>query len=160
MPYTRSFYSFSSGIIIRNPQIHDIDAMVRIEEASFGDPWSAEVLKETIECFHETSFCAIAGGKMVSFVICGLEDTGQRVYGHICTIATDPEYRDLGIGKDLIKHAELEVTSRGATAMQLEVRESNLLAQQFYTKLSYRPACIFQSYYANGEDAILMMKWF
>jgi len=153
-------YSFSSGIIIRNPHMHDTDAMVRIEEASFGDPWSEEVLRETIELFYETSFCAIAAGKMIGFVICGLDDTGEEIYGHICTIATDPKYRGLGIGKDLMKHAEVSVIARGATAMQLEVRESNVLAQQFYAKLSYRPVCVFQSYYANGEDAILMMKWF
>jgi ribosomal-protein-alanine N-acetyltransferase len=140
--------------------MHDVDTMVRIEEASFGDPWSAEVLRETIESFYETSFCAVAGGKVVAFVICGLEDTGEELYGHICTIATDPKYRDLGIGKDLLKHAEASVIARGATAMQLEVRESNALAQKFYVKLSYRPVCVFQSYYANGEDAILMMKWF
>jgi ribosomal protein S18 acetylase RimI-like enzyme len=44
--------------------------------------------------------------------------------------------------------------------MQLEVRESNILAQQFYLKLSYQPVCVFQSYYVDGEDALLMMKWF
>ena len=160
MPYTRSFHSFSSGIIIRNPHIHDIDVMVCIENVSFEDPWSAEVLRETVESFYETSFCAVAGGKVVAFVICGLEDTGDEIYGHICTIATDPQYRNLGIGRDLLKHAELSVIARGATAMQLEVRESNVLAQQFYVKLAYRPVCVFQSYYTNGEDAILMMKWF
>jgi len=134
--------------------------MVRIEEASFRDPWSAEVLRETIECFYETSFCAVAGGKVIAFVICGLENTNGGLYGHVCAIATDPEYRDLGIGRDLITHAEASVIARGATAMQLEVRESNVLAQQFYGKLSYRPVCVLQSYYADGEDAIFMMKWF
>ena len=160
MPYARSFYTFSSGIIIRNPHIHDVSVMVQIERESFGDPWSAEILRETIECFYETSFCAVAGGRVVSFVICGIEDTGEQIYGHICNIATDPRYRDLGIGKDLILHAETAVIAREATAMQLEVRESNVLAQQFYLKLSYQPACVLASYYANGEDALLMMKWF
>ena len=160
MPYTRSFYTLSSGIIIRNPHIHDVEVMAQIEKESFGDPWSVEVLQETVECFYKTSFCAVAGGRVVSFVICGIEHTGQEVYGHICTIATDPRYRDLGIGKDLIQHAEAAVIARLATAMQLEVRESNVLAQQFYLKLSYQPVCVFQSYYADGEDALLMMKWF
>ncbi|MDR2855037.1 MAG: ribosomal protein S18-alanine N-acetyltransferase [Methanomicrobiales archaeon] len=160
MPYARSFYTPSSGIIIRNPQRHDIHAMARIEEESFGDPWSAEILQETIECFYETSFCAVAGGKVISFVICGIEYTGSEVYGHICNIATDPRYRDLGIGKDLILHAETAAIAREAKAMQLEVRQSNVLAQQFYLKLSYQPVCVFDSYYANGEDALFMMKWF
>ena len=155
MPYIRSFYSFSSGIVIRNPQMHDVDVMVRIEEDSFGDPWSEEVLRETIESFYETSFCAVAGGRVVAFVICGLEDTGDEIYGHICTIATDPKYRNLGIGRDLIKHAERGVIARGATGMQLEVRESNVLAQHFY--VTFSP---FPSYYANGKNAILMMRWF
>ena len=47
-----------------------------------------------------------------------------------------------------------------ATAMQLEVRVSNTEAIRFYTKLGYEPVFHICGYYADTEDAIVMMKWF
>lgn len=48
----------------------------------------------------------------------------------------------------------------GATAMQLEVRISNRTAQEFYKKKGYEPVFQIAGYYANTEDAIVMMRWF
>jgi len=47
-----------------------------------------------------------------------------------------------------------------ATGVQLEVRVSNTAAQRFYRRIGYRDVFCIDSYYANGEDAIVMMKWF
>jgi ribosomal-protein-alanine N-acetyltransferase len=47
-----------------------------------------------------------------------------------------------------------------ATAVQLEVRVSNANAQQFYRRLGYRDVFQIDDYYSNGENALVMMKWF
>jgi len=44
--------------------------------------------------------------------------------------------------------------------VQLEVRASNLAARNFYLRLGYREVFTIDQYYANGEDAVVMMKWF
>ncbi|MGB4196055.1 MAG: ribosomal-protein-alanine N-acetyltransferase, partial [Methanoculleus sp.] len=33
-------------------------------------------------------------------------------------------------------------------------------AQEFYRRLGYREVFQVASYYSNGEDALVMMKWF
>ena len=40
------------------------------------------------------------------------------------------------------------------------VRVSNTGAQRFYQHMGYRPVFGIDQYYANGEDAFVMMKWF
>jgi len=68
--------------------------------------------------------------------------------------------RNRGIGKTLVRRAEQAAMIQKATAMQLEVRVSNTSAIQFYTKLGYEPVFQICGYYADTEDAIVMMRWF
>ena len=60
----------------------------------------------------------------------------------------------------LVSRAENQFALELATGVQLEVRVSNTPAQKFYTKKGYRPVFCIDQYYANGEDALVMMKWF
>jgi ribosomal-protein-alanine N-acetyltransferase len=76
---------------------------------------------------------------------------------HVATIATDPEYRRQGIGKRLLAYALLHLIRDGARSSFLEVRESNLAAQEMYRKFGYEVTGRRRRYYRdNDEDAILM----
>jgi ribosomal-protein-alanine N-acetyltransferase len=138
----------------------DIAAVQRIERLSFPDPWARKTLEEAIETFSDTVFIAQSGETISGYIICGIEDTGEERYGHICSLAVLPEMRKHGIGTTLVKAAEHAVMIQKATAMQLEVRVSNATAIQFYTKLGYEPVFQICGYYADTEDAIVMMRWF
>jgi len=75
-------------------------------------------------------------------------------------LAVAPGYRRQGVGQHLIHRLEQEFMLSGANAAQLEVRISNTGAQEFYHRLGYREVFQIASYYANGEDALIMMKRF
>ena len=97
---------------------------------------------------------------VAGFVVGGLEDTGENIYGHLCNIGVSPRYRGRGIGTLLVRRAEHQFALELATGVQLEVRVSNTGAQRFYQRMGYRPVFGIDQYYANGEDALVMMKWF
>lgn len=141
-------------------RVADIAAVQAIEQNSFTDPWSRETLEEALELFPSTNFIADSKGKVAGFIICGVENTGEEIYGHICSLAVAPHHRGSGMGSALVQRAEYQVMLTGATAMQLEVRVSNTKAQKFYQKLGYEPVFQIAGYYANTEDAIVMMRWF
>lgn len=145
---------------IRRIQESDIPGIRLIEEEVFPDPWGEEVLRETVEMFSATSFVAETTENIVGFIICGIEDTGEELYGHICNLAVSGTYRNSGIGCQLVKRAEHQLIISCATGCQLEVRVSNIHAQSFYRKMGYQPVFHLGAYYANTEDAIVMMKWF
>lgn len=48
---------------------------------------------------------------------------------------------------------------RGANMMTLEVRKSNYVAQNLYSKLGFEPIGIRRGYYMDDrEDAVIMLK--
>jgi ribosomal-protein-alanine N-acetyltransferase len=147
-------------ITVRRARHGDIDAIVDIEAESFPDPWSAEVFTEILAYFPATFYVATAGERVVGFIAGGLEDTGEEVYGHICNLAVTRAYRKRGIGRILVQREEHQFAVELASGVQLEVRVSNQAAQQFYRSLGYREVFQIAGYYANGEDATVMMKWF
>lgn len=145
---------------IRRMKPVDIPAVQSIETQSFPDPWSRETLEEALIQFPTTNFVVEYGGSVAGFIICGIENTGEELYGHICSLAVQNMYRGLRFGSALVQRAEYQVMLSGATAMQLEVRISNTNAQKFYKKMGYEPVFQYAGYYANTEDAIVMMRWF
>jgi len=145
---------------IRQAAPSDIAAIVEIEKESFIDPWEQSAFLEALTYYPTTYFVAVADGAVVGFVVGGLEDTGENIYGHLCNIGVSPRYRGKGIGRLLVRRLEHQVAVELATGVQLEVRVSNTAAQRFYLRMGYRPVFGIDHYYANGEDAIVMMKWF
>ena len=146
--------------LIRRALPSDVRAITEIEKESFGDPWDQDVFAEALGYFPTTYFVAVIDGAVVGFVVGALEDTGENIYGHICNLAVTTKFRHRGIGALIVKRAEQQFALELATGVQLEVRVSNKTAQRFYRRLGYREALTINGYYANGEDAILMMKWF
>lgn len=147
-------------VTIRRARPEDIPEIARIEQVSFPDPWNAAVFAESLSFFPDTFFVATVGERIAGFVLGGLEDTGEEIYGHICNLAVDPPFRRRGIARRLVTREEQQFAVDLATGVQLEVRASNRTAQAFYRSLGYRPVLRIAGYYANGEDAIVMMKWF
>lgn len=145
---------------IRRVMPTDIRAIVDIEAASFVDPWEQTVFLEALTYYPTTYFVATCDGLIAGFIVGALEDTGENIYGHICNLAVDPRFRHRGIGKMLVTRAEHQFALELATGVQLEVRVGNTAAQKFYRKMRYNPVFGIDQYYANGEDAIVMMKWF
>ncbi|MDD3932555.1 MAG: ribosomal protein S18-alanine N-acetyltransferase [Methanoculleus sp.] len=147
-------------LTIRRAQPADIPQIVAIERITFVDPWDERTLQESLAYYPETFFVARSNGDLAGFVAAGLENTGEERYGHIMNLAVAPGYRRQGIGQRLIRRLEQEFSLSGAGGAQLEVRITNTGAQEFYRRLGYREVFQIASYYANDEDALVMMKWF
>ncbi|ABN58291.1 Acetyltransferase, GNAT family [Methanoculleus marisnigri JR1] len=147
-------------LIIRRAQPADISQVVAVERMAFADPWDEKTLQESLAYYPETFFVARNNGDVAGFVAGGVEDTGEEVYGHIMNLAVAPGYRRRGIGRNLVRRLEREYVVLGASAVQLEVRVTNTGAQDFYRRLGYREVFQVAAYYANEEDALVMMKWF
>jgi ribosomal-protein-alanine N-acetyltransferase len=150
----------AQDIHIRRARPDDLEEIASIERASFPDPWEEETLAESLQYYPRTFFVAENSSHIAGFVAAGVEDTGEEIYGHILNLAVDPYARSRGIGRLLVHRVELECLLLGASGIQLEVRTSNERARRFYEHLGYEQVFVLADYYANGEDAIVMMKWF
>lgn len=93
--------------------------------------------------------------EMVGFVFVIADENGA---GHITTIGVAPEHRRRGLAHKLLKHAENALQTRGVNTIMLEVRVSNIAAQNLYREFNYTIAQRLLKYYNNGEDGFLMVK--
>ena len=145
---------------IRRAVPQDMPAIVAIEEQLFIDPWEQAVFLEALTYFPTTYFVAVTGGTVVGFAVGALENTGENIYGHICNLAVAPGLQHQGIGRLIVNRLEHQFAFELASGVQLEVRLSNTPAQKFYRRMGYRDVFRVPDYYSNGEEAVVMMKWF
>lgn len=92
--------------------------------------------------------------QMVAFVFVMTNDGA----GHITTIGVAPEHRRRGLANKLLRHTEEALRKRDVNTVMLEVRVSNLSAQNLYRESGYAIVQRLKSYYNNGEDGFLMIK--
>ena len=77
---------------------------------------------------------------------------------HINNIAAHPDHRRIGVGGALLESALAEGRLRGARLCVLEVRASNVSAQELYTRFGFRTARRRRDYYrVPTEDALEMI---
>ncbi|MEO8072292.1 MAG: GNAT family N-acetyltransferase, partial [Acidobacteriota bacterium] len=69
-----------------------------------------------------------------------------------------PEHRRRGLALKLLKHTEDALRKRDVTILMLEVRVSNIAAQNLYRNYGYAIMQRLNKYYSNGEDGFLMVK--
>jgi ribosomal-protein-alanine N-acetyltransferase len=97
----------------------------------------------------------LTDGRMIGFAVGMIEPVGV---GHVISVGVAPEWRRRGVGKLLMEEMERGFSKRDATIVRLEVRTDNYVAQQLYLKLGYTITQEIPNYYANGDDALVMVK--
>lgn len=131
-----------------------IGEIFNINELSFSAPWSIESIKKEITNNpHALYIVAIKNNMVLGY--CGIWIILDE--GHITNIAIHPNYRHLGIASLILSTLIEESKNRGAYSITLEVRKSNLAAQNLYGKFDFIEEGCRKNYYSdNLEDAIIM----
>ena len=92
-------------------------------------------------------------GRMAGFI--GGDARRTEGIGWITTVGVHPDYRRLGLASRLISACE---EAMDMPSVKLSVRRSNFGAQHLYTGLGYQHVGIWEKYYEDGEDALIMEK--
>lgn len=150
----------NTDIHIRRARQADLPGICAIEHELFPDPWDESAFRDALFFYPGLFFVAENGNGIIGFVSAGMEDTGEAIYGHIMNIAVKMSSQRQRAGGKLLQRIEFECMVLGAEAVQLEIHVSNHEAQYFYQKFEYTQVFMLDSYYNNGEDAVLMMRWF
>ncbi len=143
---------------IRKMENHDLHRVVEIDRNSFTLPWSLVSYQFEIKR-SRISRCWVAevtddeklivAGMIVAWVI--VDEM------HIGTIAVDAPYRKIGIASALMDVVHQQAREERMVKIFLEVRKSNIPAQNLYHKYGYHVVGLRKGYYAdNHEDAFLM----
>jgi len=142
------------NLIIRKMTADDIPAVVELDKMSFSLPWPERSFRFELTD-NPASRCWVAevDGRVVGMIVVWL----LVEEAHVATLATHPDLRRQGIAKKLLAHALRYLIDEGAQTSFLEVRASNIAAQEMYRKFGYEESGRRRRYYKdNDEDAILM----
>ncbi|MDX1746331.1 MAG: ribosomal protein S18-alanine N-acetyltransferase [Halobacteriales archaeon] len=144
-----------NGIRIRPAERADLLEVVRIERTSFPQPWPLGAFEQHL---GKPGFLIAASGPTIAgYVVADTTPNPDRQLGHIKDLAVHPEYRDRGLGSRLLSRGLGVLAARGVGLVKLEVRPSNERAQSLYTEHGFQVHHRVPSYYADGEDALVLV---
>ncbi|MCE4051941.1 MULTISPECIES: ribosomal protein S18-alanine N-acetyltransferase [Bacillaceae] len=140
--------------LFRDMTIGDIDKVHMVETLSFSTPWSKEAFFNELTKNRFAKYIVIEHGEQLVGYI-GAWIVIDEV--HITNIAILPDFRGQKLGEKLLRAMMEEAKKQEAKSMTLEVRVTNIVAQNLYKKLGFQSGAIRKNYYTdNQEDALVM----
>jgi ribosomal-protein-alanine N-acetyltransferase len=132
---------------VRRGEVSDLSDIEIIQKATpEAAQWSpAEYLQYDL-------LVAVRELHVVAFVVVRTLTPGER---EILNLAVSPGFRRQGIARALWN--ALQESFRGAT--YLEVRASNLAAQEFYKSVGFEELTVRPGYYQNSSEPAIVMKF-
>ena len=139
-------------MIIRAWGVADVERINQIEQASFSDPWSKQMLEDVVNLPNFCGFVIETDGEVVGYI--GASSVLDE--GEILLVAVDEKFRGNGLGQTLVKKLLKIYAEKGIKKVFLEVRKSNFPAITCHTKCGFIKIAERARYYKDGEDAIIM----
>ena len=148
-----------AGYTIRPAERADLLAVVRIERASFPQPWPYDAF---LGFLGEPGFLVAVDdeGAIVGYIVADVAATHGDDVGHVKDVAVHPDHRGEGLGSTLLTRALATLASTGVDSVTLEVRASNEEARRLYRRFGFTPLRRVEDYYADDEDALVLLREF
>jgi len=135
----------------------DMPEVLQTEQQSFEFAWTEEDFLRCLRQRNCIGMVAEHGEKVVGFMIYEL----HKAKLHILNFAVHPGWRRQGVGAQMVAKLISKLSSHRRTRITLEVRETNLPAQLFFSRQNFRAVKVLRAYYEDsGEDAFLMQYRF
>ncbi|MBR6451664.1 MAG: ribosomal protein S18-alanine N-acetyltransferase [Lachnospiraceae bacterium] len=142
-------------LVIRQMNDADVEAVAKIEEATFSMPWKPDDFRDMIRRDNMTYLVA----ELDSVIIGGAGMRNILGDGEITNVAILSDYRGRGYGKRLIAALLEAGRELGAKDFTLEVRVSNTPAIRLYESLGFVLEGVRPNFYERPtEDALIMWK--
>jgi ribosomal-protein-alanine N-acetyltransferase len=141
---------------LRRLQLADLDAIERIERASYPTPWSRSMFASELAKPSSLSLGAVdETGRLVGYLVLSRYVDAW----HVMNVAVAPESRRRGIASALLRRLLDQTKDDGQRGYTLEVRVSNVGAISLYQRFGFRPKGVRRGYYTdNREDALIMWR--
>ena len=149
----------NAGVLMEPMLAADLDAVLAIEHKSFSTPWT------------DTMFLSeMRQGPGSQLLVARLEKRPTTIVGyigyrvvldemHIMIIAVAPAWRRRGIAQRMLSRAMEQARQADCERAILEVRASNVGAQQLYFRLGFAPVGVRPKYYTRPtEDALILWR--
>ncbi len=141
-------------LVIAPASLRDFRTLLNLERICFGeDAWPWIDILAVVTFPEAVRIKADWDGRPAGFVI-GDRRRSQGL-GWIASIGVHPDFRRRGIARLLLERCETELAMPRS---RLTLRRSNLGALSLYRESGYTEVDVWERYYRNGEDGLVMEK--
>jgi len=145
----------STPIEIRPCRLGDLDRILEIEKASFGqDAYDRNLFAEFFDKCRKLFLVAERRSQVCGYMITCIR--GDRA--EVVSIAVEPKYRGRGAASALMDSTLRRLRRRKAARLVLIVKVSNAPARAFYMKYGFQKTRLVRKYYEDGADGVLMAR--
>jgi ribosomal-protein-alanine N-acetyltransferase len=131
----------------------DLDEIMELEHNAFSSPWTRGMYVRELTKNEGCYLTARADGVLVGYggALVILDEA------HIMTLAVREDFRRRGVALRILFELIMEVKTKGARFLTLEVRKSNQAAIDLYLRLGFQIIGERKNYYIdNLENALIM----
>ncbi len=148
-------YPSAESALVRPARPADVEAMARIEQGVFSDPWPASAFADMLPASHARIMVASSGDDVLGYcVLLRAADEGE-----IANIAVALDARRRGIAGELLDDALHAAAHSGVASVYLEVRVSNDAARALYASRGFIAVGRRRAYYRNPLEDALVLRW-
>jgi ribosomal-protein-alanine N-acetyltransferase len=135
------------------PQESHIPALRELELTCFGAHWAATDFKRELENPNSHYFILTAGSRVVAYL--GYWQILEEA--HIISVGVAPDCRKQRLAQRLLCYMLEQCITQGIQWITLEVKDSNVAAQELYAKFGFSIMGRRKNYYqADRQDALVM----
>ena len=139
--------------LARRSDVFELALMSRdLIEKGLRWSWTPRRVAASVRSSNTIAVVARAADRIAGFGIMRYGDDEA----HLDLLGVGHDYRMEGLGRRLVEWLEKPALVAGISAVFLEVRGSNLGAQEFYERLGYRKLAHIAHYYQGRESAMRM----
>jgi ribosomal protein S18 acetylase RimI-like enzyme len=131
----------------------DLDQVMALVTRTFEQMFSEDMYMAIHQAWPEGQIIDVEGGRLAGVL---LSMRRSATVGRILVMAVDEGHRGMGIGSLQLRAFLQQCAREGIASVVLEVRVSNLRAQEFYRRFGFQTVEPLVSYYPDGEDGVLM----
>lgn len=136
-------------------RLEDLPAVLAVEQAAYDFPWTHGNFVDSLRAGHSTWTMRDSSGSLIAYavVMIALDEA------HLLNLTVAPACQRFGFGWRMLEAMAENARGYGARTMLLEVRPSNIAAQQMYERYGFMRIGIRRGYYPareGREDAIVM----
>lgn len=132
----------------------DMPEVLDIEKRSFELPWFEVDFIKALRQRNIIGMVAERGEEVVGFMVYEL----HRHKLHILNFAVAPGWRGQEIGTQMAEKLQGKLSEQRRQSITVEVRETNLAAQKFFSWMDFRAISVLPDFYEDTDEAAYLMR--
>ena len=150
----------SDALLFKRLDLTYLPAMMEIERAAFRSPWSAGMMRDSLQAAHIEAWGLVnANDELLAFSITSIVADECE----ILSMSVAPQYHRQGYGDKLMAFLLGHAKQQKAAKIYLDVNVNNDPAIQYYKKHGFEQTGVRKQYYEipgaqERDDALLMAR--